>query len=99
MKIFLVCSGGMSTGLLANAMKKEAALQQIQSDIEAISLSALPKRLPEAAVVLVAPQVRHRYSDIESSAKALGKPVGLIDGVAYGTMNGKIVLRQALDLT
>jgi len=88
----------MSTSLLVNTMKNEASARHLDYEFEALSLSALSKRMPEAACVLVAPQVRHRYSSLETSAKEAEKPIGLIDGVAYGKMDGKAILDQALNL-
>jgi PTS system cellobiose-specific IIB component len=98
MKIFLVCSGGMSTSLLVQAMKKEAQARQLQVDIEALPLSVLPQKIKEASCVLIAPQVRHRAKSIEELAQKEGKCVGIIDGQAYGKIDGKSVLEHALSL-
>lgn len=88
----------MSTSLLVNAMNQEASKRKLDLPIEALSLSALSKRIDEASCILVAPQVRHRYAGMEASAKEAGKPIGLIDGTAYGKMDGSAVLEQALAL-
>lgn len=98
MKILLVCSGGMSTSMLVEAMKKEAASRNLDQGIEAIALTALPDKTQDAACVLVAPQVRHRMKSVEETAAKFGKPVGLIDPQAYGRIDGRAVLDQALKL-
>lgn len=47
-------------------------------------------------VMLLGPQVRFLESKMKGIAG--GKPVAVIDMQAYGTMNGKKVLEQALKL-
>lgn len=98
MTIFLVCAGGMSTSLIAQAMEKEASQSNVDCKVEAISISLLPSRIEAASCVLVAPQVRHRLKNIEEIAQKANKPVALIDTAAYGRIDGKAVLNQALGL-
>lgn len=89
----------MSTSLIVEAMKKEAVARKLACDIDAISLTSLPNLISDASCVLVAPQVRHRLKGVEELGLQSGKPVGLIDAVAYGRVDGKAVLEQALALT
>lgn len=96
MKILLVCSGGMSTSLIVEAMKKQADVRGIPCQIEAIPLSSLAAEIHASSCVLVAPQVRHRLKSVEELAKNAGKPVTVIDSTAYGRVDGKAVLNQAL---
>lgn len=96
MKILLVCAGGMSTGLIVGSMKREAEKLAVNSEIEAIALSHLPQVIEGASCVLVAPQVRHRLKGIEEMGQKSGKPVALIDPIAYGRLDGKMILEQAM---
>lgn len=98
MKIYLVCSGGMSTSLLVERMKKEASNQKIAYPIEAIPLANLETHLDDAACILVAPQVRHQSKQIQALAEKHRLPVAVIDTAAYGAIDGQAILNQALQL-
>lgn len=95
MNVLLVCAAGMSTSLLVNNMKAVAA----DTDrIEAFPESKLKDLIEEFDVVLVGPQIRYKYPDIESVCKKHNKACGLIDMAAYGQMNGTVVYKQAQEL-
>jgi PTS system cellobiose-specific IIB component len=96
MKIILVCSAGMSTSLLVEAMRRAAAEQGREADIGSASAEQLPDLLP-ADVVLVAPQIRHRFAQISQAAAAAGVPAVLLDQRAYGLVDGAAALAQALE--
>lgn len=95
MKILLICAAGMSTSLLVNNMKKFA---DTSDTIEAFAVSNLEEIVANYDVVLVGPQIRFKYAQIEKVCKAHGKAVGLMDMLAYGQMNGKLALEQAKKL-
>jgi len=95
MKILLICAAGMSTSLLVNNMKKFAKEGDI---IEAHPASTLDGIVDKYDVVLVGPQIRYKYAQIESVCNAKGKAVGLMDMVAYGQMNGELAMEQARNL-
>ena len=96
MKIILVCSAGMSTSLLVEAMERAAAEQGRQVEIASASTEQLPDLLP-ADAVLVAPQIRHRFARIAQAAAAAGAPAVLLDQRAYGLVDGAAALAQALE--
>jgi PTS system cellobiose-specific IIB component len=96
MKIVLVCSAGMSTSLLVEAMRHAASEQQIEAEITSAGAEQLADLLPSAAVVLVAPQIRHRFARIAQAASAAGVPAVLLDQRAYGLVDGAAALAQAL---
>lgn len=98
MKILLCCAAGMSTSLLVERMKKVAKERGLDHDIEAIPVADFATRLDEADVVLLGPQVKYKMTDFKPMAVAKGKPIELIDMVAYGMVNGAQVLDQALSL-
>ncbi|HYG60148.1 MAG TPA: PTS sugar transporter subunit IIB [Symbiobacteriaceae bacterium] len=97
-KILLCCSAGMSTSLLVERMKKAAQERQLQVDIEAIPVAEFESRVDEADAVLLGPQVKYRLAAFKQVADAKGKPIDVIDMVAYGMVNGPKVLDQALAL-
>jgi len=95
--ILLVCSAGMSTSLLVTKMQKAAEENEVECNIWAVSQSEAPEEWKKADVLLLGPQVRY----LESKMKQMvdGKiPVGVIDTVVYGRIDGLAVLEQAYDL-
>lgn len=95
MNILLICSGGMSTSLIMQKMMKSAEDRGLQVKIESASAENLEDIISGYDVVLVAPQIKYRYDRVAEVAKSHSKPIGLIDGVLYGTMNGAGILKQA----
>lgn len=88
----------MSTSLLVEKMKKAAVERQLQVEIEAIPVADFERRIDEADVVLIGPQVKYRMAQFKAVADAKGKPIEVIDMMAYGMVNGPKVLDQALAL-
>lgn len=88
--ITLFCSAGMSTSLLVNKMKEEAAKRGVDYNIAAYSLNETDKYAPLADVILIGPQVRFALAKLQ--AQYPGKPIQAIDMRAYGLMDGKAVL-------
>lgn len=97
-KILLCCSAGMSTSLLVEKMKKAVSERQLDAEIEAIPVVEFDRRIDEADVVLIGPQVKYRWAQFKQVADAKGKPIDVIDMMSYGMMNGAKVLDQALAL-
>lgn len=95
MKAVLVCFAGMSTSIMMNKMKKAAAKKDVDLDIKAIPLSELEENLEGVEVVLLGPQIRYAYPEVEKLTK--GKiPAVVISSVDYGMMNGEKVLNEAI---
>lgn len=97
-KIVLVCSAGMSTSLLVTKMSKAAQEQDFEVDIKAIAEVDLKKYENDMDVLLLGPQVRFLLNKIKKQLEPKGIPVEVIDSINYGTMNGKAVLTQAIEL-
>jgi PTS system cellobiose-specific IIB component len=98
MKVFLVCSGGMSTSYLVQALKKAIQSQNLNLDIEAIPITQLPDRIQEASAILIAPQIRHQKASIESWARKHSLPFAIMDGKAFGTLDVSKILDQVQQL-
>lgn len=92
MKILLVCAAGMSTSLLVNSMKKFADPDDV---IEAYPVAQLEKLVDNFDVVLCGPQIRYKFKDIQKTCEAHGKPVEIIDMLAYGQQKGDKVMEMA----
>ncbi len=90
--IVLLCNQGMSTSILVSKMIKEAEEQNVECTINAYPVSEVSTH-KDADIILLGPQVRF---ELEKVKKAVNCPVELIDIQAYGMVNGKKVLEQAL---
>lgn len=92
-KIYLMCSGGMSTSLLMNRMKAAANEQRYECEIKAYGLTDAAKvKAADPDILLLAPQARFGLKELERS---MPFPVELIDMVSYGQVNGAKVLEMA----
>lgn len=94
--ILLVCSAGMSTSFLVEKMKKSATEKGIDVTITASPEASAKDFLDNTDVLLLGPQVKY----LEAQMKELfnNVPVGVINMVDYGMMNGPKVLDYALEL-
>jgi PTS system cellobiose-specific IIB component len=97
MRILVICSGGMSTSMLVNSMKKAADAKKIPVTIESGSVSGLAKMIDNCDIIMVAPQVRHRIDEIKGLADKDNKSVVIIKPEIYGLINGEGALKQATD--
>ncbi|MGL5722325.1 MAG: PTS sugar transporter subunit IIB [Brevinema sp.] len=101
MKIVLVCVGGFSTTMMMNSIKKviEGSSKLDIKDftpMEAIPVDFLKDRIDEFDIVLVGPQVGHKFDQIQELATQHKKPALLIEASLYGSVDGATVLKQAL---
>jgi PTS system cellobiose-specific IIB component len=94
LRVLLVCSFGMSTSLLVEAMKRAAADRAIPLEVASAGTDQLTADLSRWDVILLGPQVRYA----EATARRTGRPVGIIDGFVYATANGERALAQAISL-
>lgn len=100
MKTLLVCAGGFSTTMMMEAMKsvvKNSSKLDINDyPMEAIGVDKLERYLSDYDVVLVGPQLSHKYDFIKSEAEKLNKPTVLLTSEVYGAMDGATVMKQAM---
>lgn len=95
-KILLVCNAGMSTSMLVAKMEKAAGELKAEVEIEAKSLSEAKDVIHEADLVLLGPQIRYEKANVQKMAGQI--PVEAIDMRDYGLMDGKKVLKHALEV-
>lgn len=98
--ILLACAAGMSTSMLVQRMADAAASKNIETDIFAVSVDEVERKLDEKNVdaILLGPQVRYMETDFKKKYENENRPVAVINMMDYGTMNGEKVLQTALDL-
>lgn len=89
MNVLLLCSQGMSTGMLCDRIAAAAKEDNFDMHVWAASEIKAREHVGKADIILLGPQIRYLKSRIEQIAD--GKPVEVIDMMAYGTMNGKKV--------
>lgn len=99
-KIYLFCSAGMSTSLLASKMQKVADEHKLPVIVAAFPHSQIDKIIQEENpdCILLGPQVKYLYKETSEKFKDLNKPIAVIDSQAYGLMDGEKVLKNAVML-
>jgi len=97
-KVMFVCSAGMSTSLLVEKVKKEAAAQGVEMEIYAVSEAEAKKDLTQAEVLLLGPQVRYLEGAFRKSLEGSNVKLAVIDMRTYGLMDGKKVYAQIAEL-
>lgn len=101
MRILLVCAGGFSTITMMEAIKKIIAKSEKLNiedfdPMEAISIDRLVEKVAEFDIILVAPQLGHKYGYVQELAKENNKPSILLNAEIYGAMDGGTVLKQVM---
>ncbi|EOH75855.1 PTS sugar transporter subunit IIB [Enterococcus malodoratus] len=100
MKTLLVCAGGFSTTMMMESMKKVVKesknLDEKDYPMEAIGVDKLERYIDDYDVILVGPQLSHKYDFIKGEAEKADKPTVLLTSDIYGSMDGATVMKQAL---
>lgn len=94
MKVIMVCSGGMSSSMIVDAVKKEAAKENFDLEIVAVGTEAFENEIADYDLGLVAPQVRHRLDKFKKVGEAVNKPVDVIDPMGYTPIGALKILKQ-----
>lgn len=97
--IILACAAGMSTSMLVTQMQKAAKTQE-EVSIRAISTSEIDHVVATEKVdlILLGPQVKYQEKTIKERVQSQGVPVAVIAMSDYGRMDGKAVLKTALQM-
>lgn len=99
-KVYLFCSAGMSTSMLASKMQAVANSHNLPMEVEAFPDGKIGQIIEERHpdVILLGPQVKYRYQEIVDKFGSTGIPIQVIDQSDYGLMNGEKVLKSAIKL-
>lgn len=81
--VLVLCAGGGTSGLLANALTKAAKEYGVPVTATAGSYGAHREILPEYQLVILAPQVASNYDDIKQETDALGIKLAKTEGTQY----------------
>jgi len=98
-KVLFICSGGMSSAIVEKALDKEAEKQNVDIITSAVGTGEAEDAINKKDwdIVLVAPQVKHRFSTFEKYAKEKGVPISLIPPRDYSPLGGPSLLKLITD--
>ena len=96
MHIVLCCNQGMSTSMLVKKMREAAAKNGVDVQIDAYPISEIEEKAPDAAVILLGPQVRFELNRVKGLFPNI--PVESINPQDYGLVRGENVLNHAIEL-
>lgn len=96
MKVIMVCSGGMSSSIVVKAIRQEADKQGFELSIEAVGTGEIEAIVQNDHfdLLLVAPQVKHRFKDFEEIAKGAEIPIELVEPMGYTPIGAPKTLKQ-----
>lgn len=97
-KIFLCCSAGMSTSMVAKKMKQAADAKNIETEIVAVSMEEFDSTIQKYDCCLLGPQIKYKLAEFKAKADNFNKPIDVINQMDYGMMNGEKILAHALKL-
>ncbi len=99
-KVYLFCSAGMSTSMLASNMQEIANNHKLPIEVKAFSHNKLEQIIKEKQpdCILLGPQVKYMYDETIEQFGSYNIPIAVIDQAAYGMMDGEKVLKQAIKL-
>lgn len=81
--VLVLCAGGGTSGLLANALNKAAAEYNVPVKSAAGGYGAHREMLPEFDLVILAPQVASNFEDMKAETDKLGIKLAKTEGAQY----------------
>ncbi|VPB44743.1 PTS system, lactose-specific IIBC [Streptococcus pneumoniae] len=81
--VLVLCAGGGTSGLLANALNKAAAEYNVPVKAAAGGYGAHREMLPEFDLVILAPQVASNFEDMKAETDELGIKLAKTEGAQY----------------
>ncbi|HAQ7651828.1 TPA: PTS transporter subunit EIIC [Enterococcus faecium] len=81
--VLVLCAGGGTSGLLANALNKAAAEYNVPVKAATGSYGAHREMLPEFDLVILAPQVASNFDDMKAETDKLGIKLAKTEGAQY----------------
>ena len=95
-KIVLFCTGGMSTGIIVNNMRRCVLEKGLEYEVDAYGATDVDEYGPEADIILVGPQVSYLLDELREKFPDI--PVESIDVETYSLMKGEDVLDKCIEL-
>ncbi|MDV4151375.1 PTS sugar transporter subunit IIB [Clostridium sp. AL.422] len=98
--ILLVCNLGASTGIMVAKMREicsnSRSLEGKDIKIDARPAGELEEYINLYDVILVGPQMRHKFRELKEIADFYKKPIEIINSQDYGLVNGGNILKAAI---
>ena len=99
-RIYLFCSAGMSTSLVASRMQDVADKHNLPLEIKAFpdrNIDTIYEQY-HPDVILLGPQVKFKFNATREKYEPMGIPVEVINLEDYGNVNGERILKRAIQL-
>ena len=99
-RVYLFCSAGMSTSLVASRMQAVADEHNLPIEVKAFSDSKLDIIVEQyhPDVILLGPQVKYKFNATRGKYEPQGIPVEVMNLDDYGNVNGERILKRAIQL-
>ncbi len=97
MKILMVCSAGMSSSLISDKVQHLLDKRNDGSSIIARPQEAIRSLVGEVDCVLVAPQMKYLFKDMQKLCQKHGKPIAMIDLRSYGSQDANAIMKIVED--
>lgn len=97
-KMYLFCTNGMSTSLLAQKMQQVADKYNLDIKVKAFPHNKIGDIVASDTpdCILLGPQVKYLLEDTIEKFKEYNRPIGVIDSETYGRMDGEKALKAAV---
>ncbi len=95
-KIYLFCSAGMSSSILAEKMNKVAKEQSLDLHVTYFTENSIDAEGSDADLILLSPQIRYRQSDV--ARKFPEKTVYVINMTDYGLLKAENIVNECIKL-
>jgi PTS system cellobiose-specific IIB component len=92
-KLYLFCSAGMSSSILADKMQKIANERNLEIEVKYYPESKFDEKAAEADLLLLSPQIRYRQAELQKK----NMPLYLIEMADYGMLKAEIILNKSLE--
>lgn len=93
-KVVMYCTGGVSTKILVDKIKEEAASVNYDINIEAYGITDA-HIAKDADLVLLGPQIRYKLDKFRENLP--GKMIDVVNTKDYGAMDAKSILNFIID--
>jgi len=100
LKIVVLCMAGFSSSILKQNIEEAGKRRGLEVSVSYRWASFDAGDVPDFDVILLAPHLAKlaKYSKLQNLFQSLRIPIGVIDGVVYGTADGEKIVDQVLDL-
>lgn len=96
-RIFLCCGAGMSSGFLAQALRKAAKKKKVLVEVLATAESEVDSYISKIDILLVAPHMKYVFETLRQKAEENSVKMEIIPEDIYGEIDGEGLLDFVLE--